>query len=102
MEFRHLRCVLAVAEELPFAPATRSTRLTRAGKLFLDHVPRVFAALQQARDSVKAAANGFLRQFRIPLEEVLRYPLVRATRRHVKAIRCRWIACRAVWTWNRW
>lgn len=33
--------------------------LTRAGKLFLEHVPRVFSALQQARDSVKAAANGF-------------------------------------------
>ena len=41
-----------------FARTTRSTRLTSAGKLFSDHVPHVFAALQQARDSVKAAANG--------------------------------------------
>lgn len=99
MELRHLRCFLAVAEELHFARAaerlhieqpplsrtikeleedlgarlfartTRSMRLTRAGKLFLDHVPRVFAALQQARDSVKAAANGFHGQLRIALSD---------------------------------
>lgn len=78
MELRHLRWFLAVAEELHFARAaeklhmeqsplsrtvkeleedlgeqlfvrtSRSTRLTRAGKLFLEHVPRVFSALQQA------------------------------------------------------
>lgn len=99
MEFRHLRCFLAVAEELHFARAaerlhieqsplsraireleedlgvqlfvrtSRSTRLTQAGKLFLEHVPRVFAALQQARDSVKAAANGFQGQLRIALSD---------------------------------
>ncbi|MFU7548115.1 LysR family transcriptional regulator, partial [Pseudomonas paraeruginosa] len=76
MEIRHLRCFLAVAEELHFARAaerlhieqsplsrtikeleeslgeqlfirtSRSTRLTRAGKLFLEHVPRIFTALQ--------------------------------------------------------
>ncbi|XAH26018.1 LysR family transcriptional regulator [Xylophilus sp. GW821-FHT01B05] len=99
MEIRHFRCFLAVAEELHFARAaerlhieqsplsraikeleeelgvvlfartTRSTRLTRAGALFLEHVPRVFSALQQARDSVKAAANGFHGQLRIALSD---------------------------------
>lgn len=99
MEFRHLRCFLAVAEELHFARAaerlhidqsplsrtikeleeelgallflrtTRNTQLTRAGRLFLEHVPRVFAALEQARDSVKSATNGFRGQLRIALSD---------------------------------
>ncbi|MGY0523181.1 LysR family transcriptional regulator, partial [Pseudomonas aeruginosa] len=44
-------------------------RLTRAGRLFFECVPRVFAALQQARDSVNAAANGFRCQLRIALSD---------------------------------
>jgi len=52
-----------------FVRTTRSTRLTRAGKLFLEHVPRVFAALQQARDAVQAAAHGFHGQLRVALSD---------------------------------
>jgi len=97
MELRHLRCFLAVAQELHFARAaeklhieqsplsraikeleeelgvrlfdrnTRRTRLTRAGQVFVEHVPRVFAALSQARDSVRAVSAGYLGQLRIAL-----------------------------------
>jgi len=66
------RAIKELEEDLSvplFARTTRSTRLTRAGKLFLEHVPRVFAALQQARDSVKAASNGYHGQLRIALSD---------------------------------
>lgn len=66
------RAIKELEEELGvilFARTTRSTRLTRAGNLFLEHVRRVFAALEQARDSVKAAANGFHRQLRVALSD---------------------------------
>lgn len=54
-----------------FVRTTRSTRLTCAGKLFQEHVPRVFTALQQARDSVKAAVNSFHGQLRAALSDAL-------------------------------
>lgn len=99
MEFRHLRYFLAVAEELHFARAaerlhieqsplsraireleeelgaqlfvrtSRSTRLTLAGKLLMENAPRVLLALDQARESVKAAANGFHGRLRVALSD---------------------------------
>jgi DNA-binding transcriptional LysR family regulator len=35
----------------------------------LEHVPRIFTALEQTRDSVKSAANGFHGQLRIALSD---------------------------------
>lgn len=52
-----------------FIRTSRSTRLTRAGKLFLEHVPRVFTASHQARDSVKTVTNGFHGQLHIALSD---------------------------------
>ena len=99
MEFRHLRYFLAVAEELHFARAaerlhieqsplsraireleeelgaqlfvrtSRSTRLTLAGKLLMENAPRVLLALDQARESVQAAAHGLHGRLRAALSD---------------------------------
>lgn len=95
IELRHLMCFLAVAHELHFTRAaeklhmeqsplsrtikeleeelgvklfartTRSTELTRAGEVLQVQAPRVFAALEQARDSVRSVVKGFHNQLRI-------------------------------------
>jgi len=99
MELRHLRCFVAVAEELHFARAaerlhieqsplsraikeleydlgvqlfertTRSTRLTWAGQVFSEDVRRIFATLEQATINVKGAANGYRGTLRVAVSD---------------------------------
>lgn len=108
MELRHLRCFIAVAEELHFARAaerlhieqsplsraikeleqhlgvqlfertTRRTRLTWAGKVFLEEALRIFACIDQAKVSVKAAATGYHGRLRIALSDGIAQPRLSA------------------------
>lgn len=50
---------------------TRGTRLTAAGTCFLEHVPRVFAAIEQARASAQDVAAGYHGELRIALSDGL-------------------------------
>lgn len=95
MELRHLRCFVVLAEELHFTRAAerlhieqsplsriikeledelgallfdrdrRGTRLTQAGKVFLEDVQRLFSTLEVARQNVKAVSSGYLGNLRI-------------------------------------
>src|SRR3546814_3654972 len=99
MELRHLRCFLVLAEELHFTRAAerlhieqsplsrtikeleahigvrlfnrdrRGTHLTRAGKVFLEDVQRVFVVLDQALEGVKAAVYGHFDTLRVAISD---------------------------------
>lgn len=99
MELRHLRYFLALAEELHFTRAAerlhieqpplsrtikeledelgatlfdrdrRGTRLTPAGSAFMQDVRRVFSALEQGRENVKAIAAGLQGSLRIAISD---------------------------------
>ncbi|NMG49846.1 LysR family transcriptional regulator [Azoarcus communis] len=99
MNLRQLRCFIAVAEELHFGRAaerlhieqsplsriikklesdidvilfertSRGTRLTWAGKVFLDDAKRMILAFEQAKANAKSAAAGYRGTLRIALSD---------------------------------
>ncbi len=56
----------------------RGTHLTRAGKVFLQEVRRVFVTLEQAKDGARAAAAGHSGQLRVALSDGTTQPRLAA------------------------
>jgi DNA-binding transcriptional LysR family regulator len=103
IDIRQLRYFVTLAEELHFARAaerlqmeqsplsraireiertlgvrlfernTRSTRITRAGMVLLEHATRVIALMEQAMSSTRSAALGSGKQLRIGVSDCMAY-----------------------------
>ena len=61
-----------------FERMTRRTRLTWSGKVFLEETYRIFAAIDQSKVSVKAAATGYHGRLRIVLSNGIARPRLSA------------------------